>query len=103
MGDHDFGDLLDHMWAGVTLLADLRPYSPLDELGCGLISRLPLVVVDGPGEGGDGDDQAGDGHRVEVLAGALTPGVQGDFDLGFQTGAITGGQFPGGGAGGGCG
>ena len=63
--------------------------------------RVALVVVDGPGEGGDGHDQGGQRDRVEVPVRALVgvAGGEGGFDFGGQAGAVVGGEDGGGGAG----
>jgi hypothetical protein len=59
---------------------------------------LALVAADSPGEGGNGDDQAAERYRVEVLAAPLlSSAVQGGFNVGFQSWAIFSGEVPSGG------
>ena len=71
------------------------------ESGGGSGVLVALVVVDGPGEGGDGHDQAGQRDRVQVPVRALlgVAGGQGGLDLGGQARAEVGGEDRGGGPG----
>jgi hypothetical protein len=62
---------------------------------------LALIVVDGPRQGGDSHDQAGQRDRVQIPVRALlgVAGGQGGLDLGGQVRAEVRGEERGGGPG----
>ena len=67
LGDDDLGDAAGVMLAGVAVLAEFDAQLAGHDAvwGSGV---FPLAGADGPGEGGDRDDQAAGKDRVEVLA-----------------------------------
>jgi hypothetical protein len=101
LGGDYFGDLLGAGGERRVLAAEGDADLAAMELGGWVGGVVALVVVNGPGEGGDGHDQAGQRDRVEVPVRAL-PGVaggQGGLDLRRQVRAEVGGQDRGGGTG----
>src|SRR5580700_5859000 len=84
-----------------------KGYADLAGDGAGRRVRdvLALVVVDGPGQGGDGHDQAGQRNRVQIPVRALlgVAGGQCSLDLGAQVRAKFRGEDRGGGPGRVCG
>ena len=66
-----------------------------------VMGAVALVVVDGPGKGGDGHDQAANRNHVQVAVWSPVPapGGQGRLDLGWQVPAQVRGEDGGGGAG----
>jgi ribosomal protection tetracycline resistance protein len=101
LGGDYFGDAVGAGGQDGVLFAEGDADLAGDDLGWRLGGVVALVVVDGPGEGGDGHDQAGQGDRVDEAVQALggVTGGEDGLDLAGQGAAEVGGEDDGGGAG----
>lgn len=68
--DDDFDDAVLLPWRGARVgFAYLDADAALDDFARGACAFVLKVAVDGPGEGRDADDEAGEGDRVDVALG----------------------------------